>query len=91
MQYARDPYQRIAVAVVAWAAREAMKGNIEARYWLGCPDVQDTWLLMAGQSPRHVQEWLEAGCPNPKKRVTKKEKHRRTRRNYRRRVGFDFD
>jgi len=42
MEYTRDPYQRLAVAVVAWAAREAMKGNLEAQYWLSCDDVADT-------------------------------------------------
>jgi hypothetical protein len=52
------PYQRLAVAVLQQAVRDARGGSATAAAWLDGPsESRSFWCQLAGISARHVEQW----------------------------------
>jgi hypothetical protein len=55
-------FRRLAVAVIAHAAKDAGDGNQEAITWLIAPETDETWLTLARLDISVVERWVKAGC-----------------------------
>jgi hypothetical protein len=71
---------RLAQAVIIQAAKEAAKGDTQARRWLCEAETAETWFVLAGLSARHVVGWLQAGCHYPTRTEKTEKTPRRTQK-----------